>query len=61
MAVQQSSAAKQAAFTSVPSRTGLLHVENPLYLDVAAQVLELSSLCPEAFDQRLGIGRLGAT
>jgi hypothetical protein len=32
---------------------GLLHVENPLYLDVAAQVIELKALQPERFDRRI--------
>jgi hypothetical protein len=53
-----SSAERQAAFTAFHREQGLLHVENPLYLDVAAQVLQLSSLCPEAFDQRLGMAGL---
>jgi len=39
---------------------GLLHVENPLYLDVAAQVVELKSLRPESFDQRICIPGLEA-
>ncbi len=34
---------------------GLLHVENPLYLDVAAQVVELKLLRPESFDRRVCI------
>jgi hypothetical protein len=34
-------------------KRGLLHVENPLYLDVAAQVIELKSLHPEGFDRRV--------
>jgi hypothetical protein len=41
---------------------GLFHIENPLYLDVAAQVIQFKSLCPEAFDQRVhveGMERLG--
>jgi hypothetical protein len=32
---------------------GLLQVENPLYLDVAAQVIEFKALCPSTFDRRL--------
>lgn len=32
---------------------GLLHVENPLYMDVAAQVIDLQSLCPKVFDRRI--------
>jgi hypothetical protein len=34
---------------------GLLHVENPLYFDVAAQILELKSLCPDSFDGRIDV------
>ena len=40
---------------------GLFHIENPVYLDVAAQVIQFRSLCPAAFDQRLqveGVERL---
>jgi hypothetical protein len=39
---------------------GLLHVENPLYLDVAAQVIELRSLLPESFDRRVYVPGLEA-
>jgi hypothetical protein len=39
---------------------GCFHVENPLYLDVAAQVIELKSLCPESFDARLSLDGLEA-
>jgi hypothetical protein len=39
---------------------GLLHVENPLYLDVAAQVLELRSLRPDSFDRRVRMPGLEA-
>ncbi|MGQ9597876.1 MAG: DUF6909 family protein [Anaerolineae bacterium] len=46
-------AEKQAAMHRFHRERGLLHVENPLYLDVAAQVVELRSLRPEAFDQRV--------
>jgi hypothetical protein len=34
---------------------GLFHIENPAYLDVAAQAIQFKSLCPEAFDQRLDV------
>ncbi len=40
---------------------GILHVKNPLYLDVAAQVIEINKLVPERFDPRLdmpGLSRL---
>jgi hypothetical protein len=46
-------AAKQTAMHSFHRGRGCFHVENPLYLDVAAQVIELKSLLPEAFDPRL--------
>jgi hypothetical protein len=39
---------------------GLLHVENPLYLDVAAQVIEFRSLRPEGFDRRIQMDGLAA-
>jgi hypothetical protein len=39
---------------------GLLQVENPLYLDVAAQVIEFKALCPSAFDSRLQMDGLHA-
>ncbi|MGD2207241.1 MAG: hypothetical protein PVH17_10705, partial [Anaerolineae bacterium] len=39
---------------------GLLHVENPVYLDVAAQIIELKSLCPDRFDQRICVEGLEA-
>ena len=45
--------AKQAAMHLFHRESGCFHVENPLYLDVAAQVLELKSLCPERFDPRV--------
>lgn len=54
-------ARKQADMREFHHSRGLLHVENPLYLDVAAQVFELKSLCPEQFDPRLqmeGLDRL---
>jgi hypothetical protein len=46
-------AAKLAAMRQFQRQCGLLHVENPLYLDVAAQVIELKSLCPDRFDPRI--------
>ena len=45
--------AKQAAMHLFHRESGCFHVENPLYLDVAAQVIELKSLCPERFDPRV--------
>ena len=47
--------ARLAAMRGAQRTIGLLHVENPLYLDVAAQVFELRSLCPGCFDPRLGM------
>ncbi len=44
---------KQAAMHQFHRECGMFHVENPLYLDVAAQVIELKSLCPDAFDPRV--------
>jgi hypothetical protein len=38
---------------SVYAQRGVLHVENPLYLDVAAQVIELSKLDPKLLDPRI--------
>jgi hypothetical protein len=51
----QARAEKQAAMNQYHRARGLLHVENPLYLDVAAQVVELDALRPEFFDPRLRI------
>jgi hypothetical protein len=48
-------AEKQAAMHSFHRGCGIFHVENPLYLDVAAQVIELKSLCPSGFDPRLDV------
>jgi hypothetical protein len=56
----EASTTKQADYTSFHQARGLLHVENPLYLDVAAQVLELKSLCPGSFDPRLDMRDLEA-
>ena len=48
-------AEKQEAMHRFHRGCGIFHVENPLYLDVAAQVIELRSLCPEGFDPRLDV------
>lgn len=53
-------AEKQVAMNQYHRERGLLHVENPLYLDVAAQVIELRSLRPEAFDPRVRLDGLDA-
>jgi hypothetical protein len=53
-------ASRMAAMRQYQRGCGLLHVENPLYLDVAAQVIELRSLCPECFDARIGLDSLEA-
>jgi hypothetical protein len=47
--------ARQAAMRQAQRAVGVLHVENPRYLDVAGQVFELKSLCPERFDPRVGV------
>ncbi len=44
---------KVATMRRYQRECGLLHVENPSYLDVAAQIIELKSLCPGRFDRRL--------
>jgi hypothetical protein len=46
-------AARQAAMQQHWGANGLLQVDNPLYLDVAAQAIEFKALCPSAFDRRL--------
>ena len=51
----QEQADKQEAVRRFHREVGCFHVENPLYLDVAAQVIELKSLCPESFDARLDL------
>jgi hypothetical protein len=51
---------RQTAMHQFHRERGLLHVENPLYLDVAAQVLEMGSLRPEHFDQRIRVDGLEA-
>jgi hypothetical protein len=38
--------------------SGIQQIENPLYLDVAAQVIELNQLRPEHFDPRIGVDGL---
>lgn len=52
--------ARLAALRQFQRQCGLLHVENPLYLDVAAQVIELKSLCPDRFDPRIRVEGLEA-
>jgi len=52
---QEEQAQKQQAMHSFHRERGIFHVENPLYLDVAAQVIELKSLCPEGLDHRLDV------
>jgi hypothetical protein len=51
---------KQEAMHRFHRGGGCFHVENPLYLDVAAQVIELKSLCAESFDARLSLDGLEA-
>jgi len=53
-------AAKQAAMNDYHRQAGCFHVENPQYLDVAAQVIELKSLNPERFDPRVRVDGLEA-
>jgi hypothetical protein len=48
-------AEKQRHLQAYYRERGLLHVENPLYLDVAAQVINLRALRPEGFDPRLAL------
>jgi hypothetical protein len=57
---EQAWAERQAAMHAYHRERGLLHVENPLYLDVATQVIELKSLRPEYFDRRLQMDGLEA-
>lgn len=52
--------AKQAEMHQYHRERGLLHVENPSYLDVAAQFIELRSIDPKAFDRRVRIEGLEA-
>ncbi|HNS50512.1 MAG TPA: hypothetical protein PKO09_04940 [Anaerolineae bacterium] len=46
-------AERQSSMRSALRLRGVLHVENPRYLDVAGQIFELKSLCPDCFDPRL--------
>ena len=57
---KEEQAEKQAAMHGFHRECGIFHVENPLYLDVAAQVIELKSLCPGSFDPRLDVEGLEA-
>ncbi len=57
---EEAQQAKTATMREAMRTMGLLHVENPRYLDVAAQVFELKGLCPDCFDPRLGMDDLGA-
>ncbi len=54
----ETQAAKQAAMHRFHHQCGLFQVENPLYLDVAAQVIEIKSLCPDRFDRRVAVDGL---
>jgi plasmid maintenance system antidote protein VapI len=51
----ETQAQNQLAMYNYCRERGMLHVENPLYLDVAAQVIDLSSLRPEDFDARVEV------
>lgn len=51
-------AGKQEAMHQVNRESGCFHVENPLYLDVAAQVIALKSLRPDSFDPRVCVDGL---
>lgn len=48
-------ARKQEAMQRYHRERGLLHVENPQYLDVAAQLADLSALRPQDLDERLQV------
>jgi hypothetical protein len=52
--------AKVKAMRQFQRECGVLHVENPLYLDVAAQIIEFKALRPERFDRRICVGGLEA-
>jgi hypothetical protein len=52
--------ARQQAMRTFQRDCGLLHVENPLYFDVAAQVVELKSLRSNCFDRRISLDGLEA-
>ena len=51
----QEQADKQAETLRFYREHGLFHIENPQYLDVAAQVIPFRSLRPETFDERLQV------
>jgi hypothetical protein len=51
-------ARKQEAMHQFHRGSGCFHVENPLYLDVAAQMIALKSLSPESFDPRVHVDGL---
>jgi hypothetical protein len=53
-------AARLKAMRTFQRDCGLLHVENPLYFDVAAQVVELKSLRSDCFDSRIALDGLDA-
>jgi hypothetical protein len=44
---------KQSTLNEYHRERGILHVENPLYLDVAAQAIRFKGLRPEDFDPRV--------
>lgn len=46
---------RTAAMRAHQRAHGVLHVENPLYLDVAAQVIELKALCSSCLDRRVAV------
>ena len=54
----EAQASRQAAMRQHYYTAGLLHVENPEYLDVAAQVFQLKSLRPEQLDPRVRVDGL---
>jgi len=54
----EAQASRQAAMRQHHHTAGLLHVENPEYLDVPAQVIQLKSLRPEQLDPRVRVDGL---
>jgi hypothetical protein len=50
-----SKAKKLDAMSRFQRDCGILHVENPLQFDIAAQAIELSALRPSCFDERLDL------
>jgi hypothetical protein len=58
--VPEEQAKKQREMHQYHRERGLLHMENPLYLDVAAQVVELGSLFTDGFDPRICVEGLEA-